>query len=85
MKGAALAVLMLLWSIPWAWATDLAQVYDRPILEYWGERYTRSTTKILDEVIWPALFTEERARLGRKKPVLEFPDSPGFSGKISTY
>ncbi|HXH12601.1 MAG TPA: hypothetical protein VNP04_22885 [Alphaproteobacteria bacterium] len=73
MKGAALAVLMLLWSTSLAGADHLSQVYERLTLEYWGQRYVRSTTKILDEVIWPALFAEERARLGRKKPILEFP------------
>jgi hypothetical protein len=48
------------------------QLYDTATLNSWGERYKRSTTKILDEVIWPALLNEEKHRLGRE-PVLDFP------------
>jgi len=73
MKGVALAVLMLLCGVPLAPAADLSRVYEERTLMEWGERYKRSTTKILNTVIWPALFTEERNRLGRKMPVLEFP------------
>jgi hypothetical protein len=53
-------------------ASDLAQVYDRSALDYWGGRYKHSTSKILNEVIWPALMSEEKRRLGGK-PLLEFP------------
>ncbi len=53
-------------------AADLTGMYDPSTLRYWGERYPRSTRKILDEVIWPALLTEEKRRLGGK-PALEFP------------
>lgn len=53
-------------------AADLSSLYDRSNLEYWGERYKRSTNKILDEVIWPALFSKEQHNLGGR-PVLDFP------------
>lgn len=69
MKGAA-ALLALLCSL--ATAADFSRLYDKPTLDYWGGRYSRSTTKILDEVIWPALLSDEKRRLGRK-PLLEFP------------
>lgn len=38
-------------------------LYDRATLEYWGQRYQRSTRKILDEAIRPALLSDERRRL----------------------
>lgn len=44
-------------------AGDAAALYDRATLEHWGQRYRRSTQKILDEVIRPALLAEERRRL----------------------
>jgi hypothetical protein len=72
MKGVALGLLAILWTASLATAADLSQLYDRPTLQYWGERYTRSTTRILDAVIWPALLRDEKSRLVRK-PVLEFP------------
>jgi Peptidase U49 len=51
---------------------NLSQLYDTPTLKYWGGRYKRSTTKIMDEVIWPALLSNEKPPHDRK-PVLEFP------------
>jgi hypothetical protein len=39
------------------------EFYDRATLDYWGQRYQRSTNKILNEVIHPALLSDERRRL----------------------
>lgn len=72
MKWVALSLTALVWTISTATASDVIPLYDQSTLKYWGERYPRSTAKILDEVIWPALLSEEKRRLGRK-PVLEFP------------
>jgi hypothetical protein len=51
---------------------DLSTLYDQATLEYWGSRYQRSTTRILDEIVWPVLLSEEKLAL-RGKPRLEFP------------
>lgn len=40
-----------------------AGFYDRATLDYWGQRYQRSTNKILNEIIRPALLGEERRQL----------------------
>lgn len=71
-KWITLGFFALLLELPLAIASDLSQLYDIPTLEYWGGRYERSTNKILDEVILPALFSEENRSLGRR-PVLELP------------
>jgi hypothetical protein len=72
MKRITLGLIALLFNFPLATASDLSQLYDRPTLEYWGGRYKRSTSKILNQVIWPALLSHEERRL-RSRPVLEFP------------
>jgi hypothetical protein len=54
-----------------ATAADLSLLYDRSTLEYWGERYKRSTNKILDEV-WRVLLSKEKHDLGGR-PALNFP------------
>src|SRR4051794_28812722 len=86
MKRAPAAVLALLLlrgpPIPTAGAADLSGIYDRPTLAEAAERYQRSTTKIMNKVIWPALQDEHRRRLGQK-PALEFPlwaDDPDSRG-----
>ena len=40
-------------------------LYDRATLDHWGQRYQRSTQRILDEVIRPVLLADERRRLDR--------------------
>lgn len=72
MKCIVLGVIVVFWNLPVDTAADPSQLYDQSTLEHWGERYKRSTTKILDEVIWPVLLSDEKRRLGRK-PALEFP------------
>jgi hypothetical protein len=74
MRYLAFAVLAMLSCTPIAAAQtpELQNIYDRPTLESWGQRYQRSTTRILDEVIWPHLLENERRDLGAK-PVLQFP------------
>ena len=54
-------------------SSDLSRLYDTSTLQYWGERYQRSTRKILDQVIWPALLENEKNAFGARKPVLDFP------------
>ena len=53
-------------------AWDLSKLYDEPTLEGWRNDHKGSTTKILDEVIWPALMSNEKRDL-KLKPILEFP------------
>lgn len=53
-------------------ATDVTPMYDAATLEQWGARYERSTRRIFEEIIWPALLTDEKQRLGAK-PTIEFP------------
>ena len=72
MKWIAVALIVIVWNSPLANAFDISRLYDSATLEYWGGRYQRSTAKILDKVIWPALLSNEKQRLGRR-PVLEFP------------
>lgn len=72
MKGIAIGLIAFFWSLSMATAADLSSLYDRSTLEYWGERYKRSTNKILNEVIWPALLSKEKHDLGGR-PVLDFP------------
>ena len=42
---------------------DLTGLYDEATLDQWGQRYERSTQRILDEVIRPALLADEQRRL----------------------
>jgi Peptidase U49 len=72
MKGLAVGLITFFWGLPVAIAADISSLYDRSSLEYWGERYKRSTNKILDELIWPALLSKEQHNLG-SRPVLDFP------------
>jgi len=53
-------------------APDLSALYDESTLEYWRDRYKRSTTRILNEIIEPVLFSNEKRRLANKLN-LEFP------------
>lgn len=46
-------------------------LYDRATLDHWGQRYQRSTQRILDEVIRPVLLADERRRLANVR--LELP------------
>jgi hypothetical protein len=66
--------LILLLSVASCGAADLATVYDRSTLAHWGERYQKSTNKILNEVIWPALFTAEKRQFGNRPPQIAFPN-----------
>lgn len=43
---------------------ELSGLYDRATLEQWRPRYERSTTKIFEQVIAPALLTQEKQRIG---------------------
>lgn len=71
MKRWTLLLTAALWSlISHAWA--VGDMYDDATLSAWGERYQRSTTRILDEVIWPKVLDAERRRFGGK-PRLLFP------------
>jgi hypothetical protein len=66
----------VLGSIPLCGANDLSSLYPAATLNSWTQRYQRSSTKILDEIIWPVLFENEKALFGGRKPVLEFPLPP---------
>jgi hypothetical protein len=72
MTRVVLSLVVFLGSLVMATAADRAVSYEPATLQYWGERYQRSTTKILTDVIWPALLSEEKRRFGRQ-PVLDFP------------
>lgn len=68
-------ITLFLWCYPYTHyvvASDLSRLYDESTLEYWKGRYERSTNKILNEAIWPALLSDEKRSLGGK-PVIEFP------------
>jgi hypothetical protein len=70
-KRRTLPLSVALWSlIGKVWAAGA--MYDDATLNVWGERYQRSTTRILDEVIWPKVLDAERQRFGGK-PRLLFP------------
>ncbi|MCP4628988.1 MAG: hypothetical protein GY850_36590 [bacterium] len=75
MKRLTITMFVLLWILPNANAGDLSGFYDNSTLNYWRGRYKRSTPKILNRVIWPALLNSEKRRLGRK-PIIEFPRYP---------
>jgi hypothetical protein len=62
MKYIVLSVVVLLWNLPMDTAANPSQLYDKATLQYWGERYKRSTTKILDKVIWPVLLSKAPTR-----------------------
>lgn len=72
MKFLVIVLLTFLLNITSATAFDLSRLYDKNTLEYWGGRYSRTTDKILNDIIWPALLSNERDQLGRK-PTLKFP------------
>ena len=72
MTRVVLSLMVFLGSLTMATAADRAVLYEPATLQYWGERYQRSTTKILTDIIWPALLSEEKRRFGRQ-PVLDFP------------
>jgi hypothetical protein len=55
------------------YAADYSHLYPAATLQTAGEHYKVTTTRILDQLIWPALLSEEKAALGNRKPVLEFP------------
>ena len=80
--------LIVLSSVASCGAADLTTVYDRSTLASWGERYQKSTKKILNEVIWPALFTAEKRRFGNRPPQIVFPDfgqGEARNGPLSVY
>ena len=52
-----------------AGAVEAQEVYDTAILEQWQPKYQRSTQRILDEVILPAMSIAEKRRLGGTPPV----------------
>ena len=54
-------------------AAELSRLYDAATLQHSQQSYERTTNKILDQVIWPALLADERYALGNRKPVLELP------------
>lgn len=70
-----LALVSLLW-LSTASAAGLAGLYPRTTLEHWKPRYERSTHRILHELIWPALLSEEKRRLGGSPLRLDFPLQP---------
>jgi hypothetical protein len=72
MKSIVFAAVALLCSFTQVNAADPSSLYKQSTLEYWGKRYERSTTKILEQVIWPVLLSDEKSQLGHKS-VLEFP------------
>lgn len=63
-------------------ATEARAVYDRATLSEWQPRYERSTTRIFNEVILPAMTQAERRQLGRVPPI-DFPLRP--AGDWSAY
>lgn len=60
-----LVLIIFLWALalPAAATQEWSGLYDRDTLDYWGKRYALSTQKILDEVIRPALLSDEKRRL----------------------
>ena len=66
------SLMVFLGSRAMATAADHAVLYEPATLQYWGARYQRSTTKILTDLIWPALLSAEKRRFGRQ-PVVDFP------------
>jgi hypothetical protein len=72
MTRVVLSLMVFLGSLAMAIAADRAMLYEPATLQYWGARYQRSTTKILTDIIWPALLSEEKRRFVRQ-PALDFP------------
>ncbi len=72
MKLFVIALFMFLLNSTSSMASDFSRLYDKNTLEYGGNQYSRTTNRILDEVIWPALLSNEKRNLDRK-PVIKFP------------
>lgn len=64
---------------------DLSGLYDRQTLQYWGERNTALTGKILDRVIAPALLSEERRALGTVQMFYPMPDEAPLANRAFGY
>lgn len=69
----ATGVLLLIAGWRGSPAAELSHIYPPATLQAHRARYERTTNKILDELIWPALFMNEKAAFGNRKPVLELP------------
>jgi hypothetical protein len=69
----ATGVLLLIAGWRGSPAAELSHIYPPATLQAHRARYERTTNKILDELIWPALFVNEKAAFGNRKPVLELP------------
>jgi hypothetical protein len=74
MKYAALSFAVLLAPTARVQAVTMSDLYDQRTLVYWGAKYEISTRKILDQVIRPALLTDEKQAIGDTR--LEFPIYP---------
>jgi hypothetical protein len=61
-------------AVPILGSADFSNLYDAGTLRYWQARYQTSTTKILDQVIRPALYPQEARRLAGVP--LDFPLLP---------
>lgn len=72
MKGIVFSFLVGFCCLNMANAADISTIYDKATLTDWEGRYERTTNKILNEVIWPVLLSDEIQQFGRK-PKLEFP------------
>lgn len=72
MIGRWLAVLALILGPSLSAFAKQTDLYAASTLESSAQGYSRSTSRILEEVIWPALRSNERAGFGRR-PMIEFP------------
>jgi hypothetical protein len=61
MNRSAFLLATVLGSIALCDANDLSRLYAPSTLNSWSQRYQRSSTKILDEIIWPVLLENEKA------------------------
>ena len=55
--------LLMAMAVPFALARDASRLYDPGTLQQWKARYPVSTNKILNQVVLPALKSEELRRL----------------------
>jgi hypothetical protein len=65
--------------------SDLSGLYDRGTLLTWGERYKISTKKIIDQVIAPALLSDERRAIGSVQLAYPMPGEDPYAGTAFGY
>ncbi len=71
MKALSAFLVALLW--PAAGAAQVSELYARSTLQQLRPQFQYNTNRIVNELIWPSLLSEEKHRLGDRPPLLDFP------------